>query len=328
MPEQAEAEIGVFVVRTRIELQRVSGKKVVKPFDSIIRVRIVLVLRREIEGHSGQAGRIGRQIEQGDPFSALRGHFYVTGQKLRYRVLERDFAARRHFGEQQRGEHLGDGADLEHGIGVERPFIVGRRSGRGRTRAVRRRRSRPRPCRCSVARHRPGRAGSLGSLHRAEAPRPPCPSPRSKFSFEARVQRGHEPMGARFQRYVQAATCRCSLSSIRRSIAQNGALEHHRNPHGGDLVAEGLRAALQNANGDPRADDGVERVLIGFEREAGGVPVEFGEPRLDALDMSLQRGDDARPDREQFFPSQRRGEPRPVSADLADLVTRASRRRW
>ena len=81
-----------------------------------------------------------------------------------------------------------------------------------------------------------------------------------------------------------------------------------RNPHGGDLVAKGLRAALQNANGDPRADDGVERVLIGFERKAGGVPVEFGEPRLDALNMSLQRGDDARPDREQLSPSQRRGE--------------------
>jgi hypothetical protein len=67
-------------------------------------------------------------------------------------------------------------------------------------------------------------------------------------------------------------------------------LERYRNPHRGDLVAERLRAALQNADGDPRADDGVERVLLSFEREGGGVSVECGEARVDALDVSLQRG--------------------------------------
>ena len=51
------------------------------------------------------------------------GHRHARRQKPGDRVVQGDLAAKGHVGQQKRGERLGDGADLEHRVGVQRPRI-------------------------------------------------------------------------------------------------------------------------------------------------------------------------------------------------------------
>jgi hypothetical protein len=58
------------------------------------------------------------------------GILTAGGQKFRDRVVRRHLAAQHHVGQQQRGKHFCDRADLEHGVGIERAIGAGTPVGR------------------------------------------------------------------------------------------------------------------------------------------------------------------------------------------------------
>ncbi|MGD0773323.1 MAG: hypothetical protein ABSC05_10930 [Candidatus Solibacter sp.] len=64
------------------------------------------------------------QIHERDLLAAALGYFDVGGQVFGDGIVERDFAAPHHVGEDGGGEDLGGGADLENRIVAHRPRIV------------------------------------------------------------------------------------------------------------------------------------------------------------------------------------------------------------
>jgi hypothetical protein len=84
-------------------------------------VGIAAVGHRHVVGQARQAGGVSGQVDQGDLAPAALRHGDAGGQIVRDRVVQRRLAAPGHVGQQQGGEHLGDRADLEDGVGIDAP---------------------------------------------------------------------------------------------------------------------------------------------------------------------------------------------------------------
>jgi hypothetical protein len=108
MAQQAEAQIGIFVMLARLEAELVVRQAVVEPLGRVIDVRIVRIFRREVRRHPRQARCVGRKIKQRDWRAFEIGHPDAGRQIFRRRVVRRHLAAQHHVGEQQRGEHFCD----------------------------------------------------------------------------------------------------------------------------------------------------------------------------------------------------------------------------
>ena len=87
--------------------------------DAVVGIGIFKIGGLEIVGQARQTRGVGGEIGQGDLAAPALGHGHRFGQISGDRVIQLDLAAPNHFGKQQRGEGLGDRADLEHGVAVD-----------------------------------------------------------------------------------------------------------------------------------------------------------------------------------------------------------------
>jgi hypothetical protein len=125
MAKQAKAEIGIFIMLARLERELVVRQEVVEPLGRVIHVRIARVFRRKVGRHPRQTRRIGREVKQGDRRPLKIRHLDAGGQKFRSSIVRRDLAPLHHVGKQQSREHLGDRADFENRVGIERAIGAG-----------------------------------------------------------------------------------------------------------------------------------------------------------------------------------------------------------
>ena len=85
----------------------------------IIGIGIFLVPRPEIRRQARQTRRISDQIKERDRLVVEGLGSAFGGQIFLHRVGQLDLATRHRVRQQQRREHLGDGADLKDGVAVE-----------------------------------------------------------------------------------------------------------------------------------------------------------------------------------------------------------------
>ena len=71
---------------------------------------------------------MGGELPQRDRLAVAHESGRAGRQVLRHRIVERDLAAHDRVREQQRRERLGDGADLEHGVGRDRGTSLAHRA--------------------------------------------------------------------------------------------------------------------------------------------------------------------------------------------------------
>ena len=82
------------------------------------------VVRVEVVGERHEPGRMSREMQERDLLRARRRD--ARGRVERDRVFEPHLAACRHLREKERGEDLGDGADLENRVAIDRPLLAAR----------------------------------------------------------------------------------------------------------------------------------------------------------------------------------------------------------
>src|SRR5688572_17589194 len=73
----------------------------------------------EVAGNPRQARRVARQVKEFDRVSIAFRQADMRRQILADRIIERDFAALSHIGEQKDGEQLGHRPDLEKRVGTD-----------------------------------------------------------------------------------------------------------------------------------------------------------------------------------------------------------------
>ena len=121
VPEQPDSEVRVFVLFADVARQRVVGEEVVQLFDRVIGIGIFWIFRGEVAGQARKAGGLRREIQQRDLLAVSRGEARGGRKVFRGRIFELHLSPPDHVGQQRDGEDLGDRADLENAVPVERP---------------------------------------------------------------------------------------------------------------------------------------------------------------------------------------------------------------
>ncbi len=114
--QETHTEIRILVCLAHVAGQLVARQEGVQLLDRVIGVRVGRVARRQVRREAGQAGRLGRQVDERDLAAIACGDPHRCRQILRDWIVEADRAVRHHRCKNRRREGLGDGADLEHAV--------------------------------------------------------------------------------------------------------------------------------------------------------------------------------------------------------------------
>jgi len=121
MTQQGDADVGVLDSVTRIARKLVGRKKLVHPAHGVAHVRILVHFHRcTIRRVHRQAGKVGGEIEQCNGLPVSFGNANVARQQVRNGIGKVNLASSHHVCQQDSGEHLRHGTDLEHALTVER----------------------------------------------------------------------------------------------------------------------------------------------------------------------------------------------------------------
>ncbi|MNL03551.1 hypothetical protein D3C87_1240920 [compost metagenome] len=116
LPEQRHAEVAVARLARRRDAREVDARER-GPEHRQVEAAELLGQRGaagDAVGHHGQAAGVGDELPQRDRGHGGRHALGMAGQQLAHAVVERHVAALHGLRQQQAGEDLGDGADLEH----------------------------------------------------------------------------------------------------------------------------------------------------------------------------------------------------------------------
>lgn len=120
MTQRGHSVIRVFEGVTRIALQLIARNGLVQLVHGVVREGILGLRRCKILRHVREAGKVGREIEQRDRLSVTGANMNVGRQQIRNRIGKLDLATPHHVREQDSGEYLGHGTDLEHTLTINR----------------------------------------------------------------------------------------------------------------------------------------------------------------------------------------------------------------
>ena len=125
--QETGAEIRVFDLRTDVPLQLVRREELVELGDRVVGVRVPRIGRPEVVRHARQSRAMRRQVQQRDLCAVPRRYIDDRPEQPLHRRLELEGALPRQVRQQDRREHLGDRADLEHGVAIHCGRTVGRK---------------------------------------------------------------------------------------------------------------------------------------------------------------------------------------------------------
>ena len=122
--EQAHAQVRVLVSGVHGPFQAVGLEEIVQAVGAVIGVRVVGLAGQEVGGEPGKTGAVRRQVAEEDFLVGAAGRGAVLGEVEPDRVVQPEHALLGEVGQEERGEDLGDGADLVDGVAAGLPLDV------------------------------------------------------------------------------------------------------------------------------------------------------------------------------------------------------------